>query len=209
MPRRPYHGRVLRNVSRFRIGALPVLGVLTMLAACGEPPTPSLTAPPEAPGGGSASASAYPSGLVPIVPTTLPTATVPTYPTAPVPTYPVATTTRPPTTTTTSPRTPGPPPAPKCTNGPTGQQVLAVVKDRPGIPDNELKVIEGPFCAGEWQFAVVEIVPGASEEKVEPLLVVTNGKPATLKVIEAGTDVCSVKVRNEAPTGIRVRACGG
>jgi hypothetical protein len=197
------------------MSALAVLltGV-ALLAACGKPPQPALTAPPEAPGSGSASALP-PSGLVPGLPTAglptggvpatgLPTVGVPTYPTAVVPTYPLTTTTPPVTPTTTRPA--GPSPAPRCKNGPTAQQVLTVVKGRPGVPQEELKVVEGPYCSGTWQFSIVQIA-GADDDD-EALLVVTNGPPATIKVVEAGTDVCSVKVQNESPPGIRVRACG-
>lgn len=204
----PYHGRVLHHARRCAATrVLPVAGVLTaltLLAACGEPPQPSLTAPPEAPGTVSMPAA---SGYPPVgIATALPTAPVPTYPTAGLPTYPTATTT-PPTTATTTP--PGPSPAPRCTSGPTAQQVLAVVKNRPGIPEAaDLKVIDGPFCAGSWQFSVLEIAATDAEDEYEPLLVVSKGAPATLKVIEAGADVCSVKIQNETPAGIRVRACG-
>lgn len=208
MPRKSYHGRVSHDARRrAATRLLPVAGVLTaltLLAACGEPPQPALTAPPEAPGTASVSASAYP----PVgFPTTLPTAPVPTYPTAGLPTYPTATTTPPTTATTTTP--PGPSPAAKCTSGPTAQQVLTVVKNRPGIPEGaDLKVIDGPFCAGSWQFSVLEIAAADAEDEYEPLLVVSKGAPATLKVIEAGADVCSVKIQTETPPGIRVRACG-
>jgi hypothetical protein len=203
---------VFRNVRRFAatriLVVVGVLTALTLLGACGEPPQPPLTAPPEAPGGGSASASANPSAILPTMPpNTLPTGGVlPTYPTAGLPTYPTSTTTPPPTTT--SPTTPGPSPAAKCTSGPTAAQVIAVVKERPGIPEAELKVIDGPFCSGTWQFSIVEIAAADAEDEYEPLQVVSNGTPASLKVIEAGTDVCSLKVQNEAPPGIRVRACG-
>jgi hypothetical protein len=197
----------------------PVLGVLVLaalvlLGGCGAPPEPALTAPPQAPGGSPgllSSGPGYPPLGVPtalptptstLPPVVLPTATYPTYPT-----YPTRTT-RPTTAPTTSPATPGPTPAPKCTAGPSAQQVIAVVKVRPGIPDREIKIDEGPFCAGTWQYSVLEIVATGSEEKYEPLLAVTNGQPAQLKAIEAGTDVCSLKVKNEAPPGIRVRACG-
>lgn len=210
MPETPYHKHVSRTVpSLAATRVLPVVGVLTaviVLGACGEPPQPPLTAPPEAPGNGSASVSAYPSGLLPAMPTTLPTAGLPTYPTPGLPTYPRPTTTPP--ATTTSPTTPGTSPAARCTSGPTAQQVIAEVKKRPGIPDAELKVIDGPFCSGTWQFSIVEIAAADAEDKYEPLQVVSNGAAASLKVIEAGTDVCSVKVQNEAPPGIRVRACG-
>nr|BFE67034.1 hypothetical protein GCM10020092_003350 [Actinoplanes digitatis] len=230
MPGRHYHVRVLRNVRRLAaaprtrsgsgrpaspgavrvvplLSAAGVLASVLLLAACGMPPEPPLSAPPEAPGNGSADASSFPSpGVVPGLPTALPTAGVPTYPTAGVPTYPTATTT--PATVTTTPTTVRPSPAPKCVNGPSGQQVLTAVKGRPGVPATELKVIDGPFCAKSWQFTIVQIAEADSDTPAEPLLVVTKGSPATIKVIEAGTDVCSIKVRTEAPTGIRVWACG-
>ncbi|MEU7903895.1 hypothetical protein [Actinoplanes sp. NPDC049118] len=209
-PRRPDASGTLSGRLRVCGGVPPVAVVLTalaLLAACGQPPEPPLTAPPEAPGVGSAAASAPPpSGVIPGLPTALPTAGIPTYPTAGVPTYPTATT--PPTTITTAPTTSGPSPAPRCANGPSRQQVLTAVKGRPGVPATDLKVIDGPFCSGKWQFTIVQIAEADADTPAEPLLVVTKGSPATLKVIEAGTDVCSVKVRNEAPVGIRVWACG-
>jgi hypothetical protein len=67
--------------------------------------------------------------------------------------------------------------------------VLAVVKGRPGIPDDNLDVTEGPYCAGSWQFTILGIA-GQDEDSVEPLLVVTSGRPSSLTVVEAGTDVC-------------------
>ena len=193
---------------------MPVVCALTLLTACGEPPAPPHTAPPEPTGSPSlgASASAYPPGVVvPTLPTTLPTAVLPpvTLPPATVPTLPytppAATT---PTPTTTTSRPPGPPPAPRCTAGPSAAQVVGVVEGTAGIPDRELKVVQGPFCAGTWQFSAIEIVARPSEEKFEPLFVVTTGTPAALQLVEAGTDVCSGRVQNDAPTGIRVRACG-
>ena len=208
MPQRHYHIRVLR-IARHST-AVPrlagVLAALTLLAACGEPPAPPLTAPPEAAGNGSAGASALPpSGVVPGGPVALPTVGTTIYPTV-APAYP--TTTAPTTPATTSPTTPGSLPAPRCGSGPTKAQVLAVVKGRPGVPAADLKVIDGPFCSGKWQFTIVQIAEADADSPAEPLLVVTTGKPATLRVIEAGTDVCSVKVRTEAPAGIRVWACG-
>jgi len=110
-------------------------------------------------------------------------------------------------TITTRPATPPPTPAKRCTSGPTAAQVLTVIKGRPGMPDQELKVVEGPYCSGSWQFTIVGIA-GASDEAEESLLVVTTGRPAALKVVEAGTDVCTDRVEDDAPPGIRVRACG-
>lgn len=126
-----------------------------------------------------------------------PVAPLPTYPTLPPPAPRPATT----------PATTGPKPAAKCTSGPTGAQVLAVVRGKPGIPDSELDVHAGPYCSGSWQFTELELA-GKTEDQVEPLLVVTTGKPAALTLVEAGADVCSDRVQRDAPPGIRVRACG-
>lgn len=199
---------MLRNV-RYRYLALA--GLLTLLAACGEPPPPPLTGPPVSAGGPSAPFSAIPlpSGFTPPVPVPtggLPPATLPYVPPA---TLPPAVTVPPRTITTTTATRPTSTvsPAPKCRSGPTTAQVLAVLKGLPGIPDRQLAVTDGPFCSGSWQFAQVQIA-GADPKAAEQLFVVTTGTPTALKVIEAGTDVCSVTVQNTAPAGIRVRACG-
>ena len=185
--------------------------VLTALGGCGgAPPQPLPTAPPRP---GSLPSGPLQPGSVPTLPG-LPTGALPTYPgpTYPGPTYPGPTYTVPPRTLptsrtpTTRPTTPPPPPAPKCRSGPTAAQVLAVVNGKPGVPTGEeLKVTTGPFCAGTWQFSTVVL---KSKPNSEPLLVVTKGKPAELTLIEAGADVCSERVQNQAPPGIRVLACG-
>ena len=204
---------MLRNV---RCCLLALAGSLTLLAGCGEPPAPPLTAPPGASVSAGANASGpvlpVPSGYslpVPLPTGGLPTATAPTLPYVPpyVPpaTLPPVTTTRPTTTTTTRPPTSTVSPAPRCANGPSRAQVLAVLDGLPGIPAKELVVAAGPFCSGSWHFTEVRI---ADEDKAEQLFVVTTGTPTTLKVIEAGTDVCSTEVQSRAPAGIRVRACG-
>ncbi|WP_306204859.1 hypothetical protein [Actinoplanes sp. RD1] len=195
-------------------GALVACGAL---AACGAPPEPPATAPPLPTGPGpSASLSLPPPVLTPIQPTQttpggLPTTTPawPTLPattTTPVYTPPVTPTTTIPTPAT--PATPGQSSAPKCTAGPTAAQLIAVVEGTNGIPDRPLKVVDGPFCSGSWQFSVMEIEAEDAGDKFEPLAVVTKGQPAALQLVEAGTDVCSLVVQNEAPAGIRVRACG-
>jgi hypothetical protein len=198
-------GRVSRAV-RYRLPALA--GLVMLLAACGEPPTPPLTAPPPAPVSASASGAVLPLPSGYTTPVPVPTGGVPPAPVATVPYVPPATlpTTTATTTPTTSP-TPTVKPAGKCTSGPAKVQVLAVLKGLPGIPAEELVVAEGPFCSGSWQFAAVQIA-GEDPDDAEQLFVVTTGKPATLKVIEAGTDVCSTEVQTRAPAGIRVRACG-
>jgi hypothetical protein len=199
-----YDERVSRLATR---RLLPLICGLTLLAGCGSPPQPLPTAPPEPVGSGP-----LPSGSAGLPPAGLPTAGLPTaglpggiggYPTPTLPPGVVVPTitTRPPTTK------PTPTPAKRCTSGPTPAQVLAVIKGRPGMPDQELKVIEGPYCSGSWQFTIVGIA-GASDEAEESLLVVTTGRPAALRVVEAGTDVCTERVEDDAPPGIRVRACG-
>jgi hypothetical protein len=112
-----------------------------------------------------------------------------------------------PSSTPTTPPSPTPSPAAKCTSGPTGAQVLAVIKGKPGIPNETLEVHAGPYCSGSWQFTELEIA-GKNADQVEPLLVVTTGKPTALTLVEAGADVCSDRVQHDAPPGIRVRACG-
>jgi hypothetical protein len=182
---------------------LPVAGATALLAACGAPPEPLPTAPPEVYGSAPApsGSAGYPVAGLPSVPlpTGAPTAAYPTYG-LPAPGYPLP--------TTTSPAPTGPPPAPKCTKGPTAAQVITVVKAKLAMPDTQKpEVKQGPYCAGSWQFTVIGEV-GKTLDQVDPLLVVTTGKPASLKVEEAGADVCSDHVQSDAPPGVRVLACG-
>lgn len=192
-----YDGRVSRVAPSW---LLPIIGGLALLAGCGSPPQPLPTAPPGPVRSGplpSASAG-LPSGIGDY-PTGQPT--IPYVP--PGPTF----TTIPPTLPPTTRITPPPSPARRCTSGPTPAQVLAVIKGRAGIPDDDLDVTEGPYCSGSWQFTIVGIA-GSGDDLVEPLLVVTTGRPSSLRVVEAGTDVCTDRVEDDAPPGIRVRACG-
>jgi len=179
------------------------------VGACGEPPQPLPTSPPYV------NASDAPISLGPSQVAGLPLGTTPptlaatptlgggyptTYPTRALPT---ATTTP---ATTVSP-TPTPSHAPRCTNAPTGAQILALIKGKPGIPSSTLKVDSGPFCSGDWSFTTVEKA-GSGEDQLEPLMVVATGKGTTLKLIAAGSEVCIDQVQTTAPPGIRVLACG-
>jgi hypothetical protein len=203
----------------FRLAACrPLAGVLlvAVLAGCGAPPEPPPTAPPAPrestslgpsgvplppgglPPGGLPSGglpSGYPAGALP--PGGVPTVAAPTYPT-PAATRPIP---------SPSPIRSTPPPAPVCRNGPSKQQVLGVIKGKPGIPTRPLEVRFGPYCAGSWQLSIIGIV-GETADEEEQLLVVTSGRPAALTLVEAGTDVCTDRVEDDAPAGIRVRACG-
>jgi hypothetical protein len=195
-----------------------------MSAGCGAPPGAASSQPTvpvvSAPSQAGVPAGGFLPSNVPTVPA-LPTLTqgypTPgyTYPT-PGYTYPTPGFATPPpqpgltTTATTAPLTKSPTPTPshaaKCRTEPTGAQILALIKNDPGVPKKTLAVAEGPFCSGTWAFTTVKIAgPGADD--VEPLMVVTTGKGSTLALVAAGTDVCNAKVQT-APAGIRVLACG-
>lgn len=180
-------------------------GVLIVAAACGEPPQPLPASPPYASPSGVVG-SGVPAGGLPTLaatPPVLPTAALPTGVLPTYQTYPVQTTTVP---TTKSP-TPTPSHAAKCSGEPTGAQILALIKGKPGIPAVTLKVDSGPYCSGTWSFTTVEI-SGKSEDQLEPLMVVATGKGATLGLVAAGSDVCNDPVQASAPSSIRVLACG-
>jgi hypothetical protein len=172
------------------VSVAALAGFAATLAGCGAPPEPLPTAPPRAasavaPSGGSGAPT---PGATPPLDAGLPLPTL-TPPTIPVPTT-----------------TPAPQPAPRCRTGPSARQVLAAVRGKPGIPPNaRLAIGDGPYCAGDWQYATIKL---AADPNAEPLPVVTRGKPNALTVVEAGGDVCSDRVQRDAPVGIRLRACG-
>lgn len=86
-----------------------------------------------------------------------------------------------------------------CNGYPTADQVVGVLRRTSGLlpAGASVTVMAQPQCSGEWQFTVVS-VPDR-----EPLQVVTKGVPAALQLVTAGTDVCSIPVRTQAPQGIR------
>jgi hypothetical protein len=184
-----------------RTRSIPLaVGVLLLIAACGSPPEALPTGPTLAP----ASSGTLPaSGLAPppvvaTTPTLVITPTGATPPGVPTYTYPTPTT---PATTTTSP-TPTPSYAPRCTGQPTGAQVVTLAKKSPAVPDQNVSLLDGPYCAGTWSFTIIGMT-GA-----EPLSVVTTGAGTTLELVTVGTDVCNPTVKTQAPAGIRALACG-
>jgi hypothetical protein len=203
-------------VLRMTVRAAALAGALLVLASCGEPPQPQPTAPPERfgdPSSGASSAPAFslpptlPGGAVPggAVPGgAVPGGGVPGYPAYPTYAVPQYTLPAVPVTTPPAPATTKPKPAPACTGGPTGAQVIALARTAPGIPAGlPMTVGAGPYCQSSWQYTRINTRKGE-----DPLLVVSTGAPAALKLVEAGQDVCSDKVAASAPTGIRVLACG-
>jgi hypothetical protein len=181
------------------------LALLALLAACGSPPQPRPTSPPfSAPSVSApvASAPAFPVGTLPATPAQTGYPPLPTYTPYPPGTA-LPTTTAP----TEKPATPTPAHAAKCSGEPTGAQILTLIKDAPGIPPTPLRILEGPFCSGSWSFTTVEQT-GKDQDDVDPLMVVSTGKGKLLGLVTAGSDVCIDRVQTEAPSGIRVLACG-
>jgi len=185
-------------------------GALFLLSACGEPPQPLPTSPPY-----SELPSGMPPGSPPSVPVGLPTATgapLPTglvaapgaggYPGNPLPNATVPTT----AATTVSPKA-TPKHAPKCTGEPTGAQILALVEGKSGIPKTGIKVLDGPHCASDWSFTSIGEADKSADQQ-DALFVVALGTGADLALVTAGSDVCNAPVRQQAPAGIRVLACG-
>jgi hypothetical protein len=135
-----------------------------------------------------------PSTSMPAVrPITVPPSTV----TAPAPNR-----SRPTARPTTASSSPAPVPfatdvAVDCAGRPGVDRIVALLHTR-GLVDagTAITVRLGPVCAGSWQYTVLSITGR------EPLQVVTEGPPAGLVLISAGTDVCSGAVAAQAPRGI-------
>jgi hypothetical protein len=134
-------------------------------------------------------------------------------PPSPTPIPPPATTASPAPTFPIAPPTAGPLPsggfaeqfAVDCGGEPSGEELLALLRGE-GVLDagTDAEVVDGPRCAGTWQYAVVSVTD------LDPLQVVTEGDPDDLDLVAAGTDVCTPEVRIQAPPGIReAAACVG
>jgi hypothetical protein len=159
--------------------ALASTGVALLTAGCGRPPDlrPQPTRPPTPTTPSPSAARTLPATLPP-------TTTAAPSPTAPSPTgFPESSVV-------------------SCGGRPGGTEVLAVLR-RAGLATSSTtaQVSTGPMCAGTWQWSVVQF-PNA-----DPLQVVTRGPAGSLTLVTAGTDVCSIPVRTEAPAGIRAAAC--
>jgi hypothetical protein len=115
----------------------------------------------------------------------------------------------PPTAPTGAPVSPSPgfgeQTAVNCAGEPAEDEVLALLRDEGVLGGGaDAEVVEGPLCSGTWQYTVVSV------PDLDPLQVVTRGEPDALELVTAGTDVCSVEVRIQAPPGIRgAAACVG
>lgn len=89
-----------------------------------------------------------------------------------------------------------------CGDEPGEDEIVAVLHaDGMLDPSVDAEVVEGPLCAGSWQYAVVQ----APDR--DPVQVVTRtAAGGGLELVTAGGDVCSAEVRIQAPVGIRVAA---
>ncbi|WP_229399337.1 hypothetical protein [Micromonospora okii] len=160
---------------------LVVVSLTAALAGCGTPP--ELRGPAPRAAATAAGSSVPPPPAAPTAPAAPPAATTP--PAAP------------PTSAGTDLV------AVPCRNGPSGDRVIALLRGSRGVlpPSVRVRVRTGPLCAGEWQYTVLRV------SGHEELQVVTRGRPGALRLVTAGTDVCTIEVRVTGPTGIRALAC--
>lgn len=128
----------------------------------------------------------------------------PATPTRAAPT-PTVTASGPPSAVPTLPPSPTPSPTAlvACPGGrPSCDQVTALLRRTANLPRSGRVTFQtGPLCVEEWQYSVV-VMAGR-----EPLQAVTRGRPGNLRLVTAGTDVCNIPVRTEAPPALRSRAC--
>ncbi|GIJ22062.1 hypothetical protein Vlu01_26860 [Micromonospora lutea] len=91
-----------------------------------------------------------------------------------------------------------------CTGEPSVQRITELIRGRRGLlPGNaRVSVRNGPMCAADWQLTVFDVAG------YEPLQVVTRDRAGTLRLVTAGTDVCTAEVRVASPAGIQTLACG-
>jgi hypothetical protein len=85
-----------------------------------------------------------------------------------------------------------------CAGRPTPEQVIAVVRRDTDIDPGG--VITSPLCAGTWQYTLLS-VPGR-----EPVKVLTRSVAGGFELVAAGTDVCSLDIQHQAPSGVYTAA---
>lgn len=89
-----------------------------------------------------------------------------------------------------------------CLGQPSGEQVIATVRAKTRLlpRSGTIGVPTGPLCSGTWQYTILQ-APNR-----DPLLVVTKGTPGALTIVTAGSDVCTITVRTQAPAGLLAAA---
>jgi len=89
-----------------------------------------------------------------------------------------------------------------CAGRPSREQIIALLRRTNVLPRSARTTFRtGPLCAAGWQYSVIE-VPDR-----DLLQVVSTGSPTSLRLVTAGNNVCTIRVRVEAPAGIRTLAC--
>ncbi|NYF55965.1 hypothetical protein [Micromonospora purpureochromogenes] len=100
--------------------------------------------------------------------------------------------------------TPSPTPglvAVACAGRPSADRVVGLLRGRVLPRGVSVRATQGPLCAADWQYTVLAVTGH------EELQVVTRTESTALRLVTAGTDVCSIEVRAVAPPGIRTLAC--
>jgi hypothetical protein len=88
-----------------------------------------------------------------------------------------------------------------CAGYPSGGAVISLLRSKGVVArGSSVTVRSGPLCAGSWQYTILLL--GGQEE----LQVVTTGTPSRLRLITAGTYVCTAEVLTQAPAGILTAA---
>jgi hypothetical protein len=89
-----------------------------------------------------------------------------------------------------------------CLGRPSGEQVIATVRAKTRLlpRSGAIGVPTGPLCSGTWQYTILQA------PNKDPLLVVTKGAPTSLSIVTAGSDVCTITVRTQAPAGLLAAA---
>jgi hypothetical protein len=89
-----------------------------------------------------------------------------------------------------------------CLGNPSGDQVIATLRAKTKLlpKTGTVTVTTGPLCSGTWQYTIVQ-APAR-----EPLVVVTKGPATALQIVTAGSDVCTIPVRTQAPAGLLAAA---
>ena len=89
-----------------------------------------------------------------------------------------------------------------CLGNPSGDQVVATLRAKTKLlpKTGAIAVNTGPLCSGMWQYTIVQ-APGK-----DSLVVVSKGPATALQIVTAGSDVCTITVRTQAPAGLLAAA---
>ncbi|MCP2325987.1 hypothetical protein HDA40_004494 [Hamadaea flava] len=94
-----------------------------------------------------------------------------------------------------------------CLGNPSGDQVVATLRAKTKLlpKSGTISVTMGPLCSGTWQYTIVQ-APGKDALVVVTKAAATTAAPAALQIVTAGSDVCTITVRTQAPAGLLAAA---